>query len=151
MRKGIDYVGVGVGAIIVSGEGKYFLAKRGRRAKNERGKWEFPGGSLEFGETMRGALIREIQEEFGIEIDPFELLPAYDHIIPDENQHWIALAFLSKIKSGEPKILEPAKCEAIGWFSISEIENMDLAISSRYHLKKIPERREKSPLDRREK
>ena len=62
MRRGIDYIGVGVGAIIVDAQGRVFLAKRGLQAKNERGLWEFPGGSVEFGETLRDALVREIRE-----------------------------------------------------------------------------------------
>jgi 8-oxo-dGTP pyrophosphatase MutT (NUDIX family) len=52
MKRGIDYIGVGVGAIIVNRTGELFLAKRGPLAKNERGLWEFPGGSVEFGETL---------------------------------------------------------------------------------------------------
>ena len=37
MKRGIDYIGVGVGALILDGQGRLFLAKRGRDAKNERG------------------------------------------------------------------------------------------------------------------
>lgn len=38
MKKGVDYIGVGVGAIILNDKGEVFLAKRGLKAKNERGK-----------------------------------------------------------------------------------------------------------------
>ncbi len=48
MRKGVDYIGVGVGGVIFNDEGKVFLAKRGAAARNEAGKWEFPGGAVEF-------------------------------------------------------------------------------------------------------
>jgi len=48
MKKGIDYIGVGAGAVIFSREGKVFLAKRGTEAGNESGKWEFPGGGVDF-------------------------------------------------------------------------------------------------------
>ena len=44
MRKGVDYIGVGVGAIIYDRDNRVFLAKRGKEARNETGKWEFPGG-----------------------------------------------------------------------------------------------------------
>ena len=81
MRKGIDYIGVGVGAIIVHTDGSLFLAKRGNNARNERHKWEFPGGSVEFGERLTDALIREIREEYGIEITVERLLDVVDHII----------------------------------------------------------------------
>jgi len=44
MKKGIDYIGVGAGAIIFNKDGALFLAKRGKEARNEKHKWEFPGG-----------------------------------------------------------------------------------------------------------
>ncbi len=121
MRRGIDYIGVGVGAIIVQADGKVFLAKRGPQAKNERGLWEFPGGGVEFGETLRDALKREIHEEYGITIEVGELLDVADHILPDEHQHWVSPSFLCAVLEGEPTIVEPEKCSAIGWFSLDEI------------------------------
>jgi mutator protein MutT len=116
MRRGIDYIGVGVGAIIVNREGKLFLAQRGPQAKNERGLWEFPGGSVEFGERLTEALKREIREEFGVEIEIRDLLNVADHILPDEGQHWVSPSYVCVIQSGEPQIKEPDKCTAIGWF-----------------------------------
>jgi 8-oxo-dGTP diphosphatase len=116
MKRGIDYIGVGVGAIIVDNQGRLFLARRGPAAKNERGLWEFPGGSVEFGETMADALRREIREEFGIEIAVGKLLDVVDHILKEEKQHWISPTFLCTIAAGEPRIMEPEKCAEIGWF-----------------------------------
>jgi len=83
--------------------------------------WEFPGGSVEFGEKLADALQREMFEEFGIKIEVGELLDVVDHILPEEGQHWVSPTFLCKIKSGEPLILEPEKCSAIGWFIINEV------------------------------
>jgi len=48
--KGVDYIGVGIGAVLINKEGKIFLSKRGKKARNERGKWEMPGGGLKFDE-----------------------------------------------------------------------------------------------------
>jgi mutator protein MutT len=116
MRRGIDYIGVGVGAVIVNREGQLFLAQRGPQAKNERGLWEFPGGSVEFGERLTDALKREIREEYGVEIEVRDLLNVADHILPDEGQHWVSPSYVCAIASGEPQIKEPGKCTAIGWF-----------------------------------
>lgn len=117
MRRGIDYIGVGVGAVIVDDDGRLFLAKRGPKAKNERGLWEFPGGGVEFGETLRDALAREIREEYGIDIEVGALLTVTDHILPDEGQHWVSPSYLCRVVAGTPTILEPDKCSAIGWFA----------------------------------
>ncbi len=116
MKRGVDYIGVGVGALIVDEQGRLFLTQRGPQAQNERGLWEFPGGSVEFGETLAEALRREIHEEFGIWIVVGELLDVVDHLLPEEGQHWVSPTFLCTLLAGEPMIQEPAKCSAIGWF-----------------------------------
>jgi len=117
MQKGVDYIGVSAGAMIVNDNGEIFLAQRGPKAKNERGCWENPGGGVEFGETLDNAVKREIMEEYGAEIEIIKQFPAEDHLIPAEKQHWVATTFIAKFKKGsEPKIMEPEKCSAIGWF-----------------------------------
>lgn len=117
MKRGVDYIGVGVGAVILNEHGELFFAQRGPKASNERGLWEFPGGSVEFGETLAAALKREIYEEYGIEISVGELLDVIDHILPEEKQHWVSPTFICHIAAGVPVIREPDKCTAIGWFA----------------------------------
>jgi 8-oxo-dGTP diphosphatase len=56
-----------VAAIIVDSEGRY-LACRRAPDKVSGGKWEFPGGKLDHGETEPEALLREIREELAIEV-----------------------------------------------------------------------------------
>lgn len=51
--------------------------------RNDRGEWELPGGRMELGETTRQTLVRELQEETGLEVtvgplllaEPFEVAP----------------------------------------------------------------------------
>jgi 8-oxo-dGTP diphosphatase len=130
MRKGLDYIGVGVGAVIRDTPGRVFLAKRGREVRNESGKWEFPGGAVEFNETLASALVREVREEYGIDISVIELLDVVDHIIPDEKQHWVSPTFLCEITNGTPAIREPHKCDAIGWFALDRLPESELTIAS---------------------
>lgn len=134
MKRGIDYIGVGVGAAIIDKQGRILIAKRGKKAKNERGKWEIPGGSVEFGETFENAIRREIKEELGIEIKIIELLGIFDHIIPEENQHWVSPTFICKIVKGKPKILEPEKCDEIGWFNLKEVKKIPLSIITKHDI-----------------
>ena len=56
-----------VAAIIQDEQGNYLCAKRGDW-KAAGGKWEFPGGKPEPGEALEVAIVREINEELGVEI-----------------------------------------------------------------------------------
>jgi len=135
MKKGVDYIGVGVGAIIVNEDGKLFLSKRGKEVRNESGKWEFPGGGVEYGHTLKDTLKREMKEEYGIDINIGELLDVCDHIIPDEHQHWVSPSYVCTIVKGEPEILEPHKCDEIAWFSPKEIKKLPLSIVTQFNFK----------------
>lgn len=124
---GTDYIGVGVGALIFNDQGKLLLCKRGKKARNEQGKWEIPGGALEFGESLSDGLVREIKEELDIVIEVGELLQVFDHILELEGQHWVSPTFICSIRSGKPKIMEPEKCEEFGWFTLAEAEELPLS------------------------
>ncbi len=142
MKPGIDYIGVSVGAIIFNDEGKILLCKRSQNAKNERGCWEAPGGAVEFGETLEHAIVREIKEELGVELKLLKQMPAANHIIPAEHQHWIPSAFISRIKDGKkPKIMEPDKCDEIGWFPLDNLPSLLSIITKidvdRYKMNKV--------------
>ena len=100
MRKGTDYIGVGVGAMIFDDRGRLLLMKRGQGAKNERGCWEVPGGGVELGEMRAAAIVREVKEELGVDIEVVSELHTIDHMIPGEGQHWIATPFIVRIKDG---------------------------------------------------
>jgi 8-oxo-dGTP diphosphatase len=134
MRAGLDYIGVGVGAIVFNEKGEVFLSQRGNLAKNERGTWEFPGGKLEFGEKLADALVREFLEEYGMLIEVGELLSVDDHILPEEGQHWVSPTFLAKHLSGIPEIKELGKCSAIGWFRLDALPS-PLSVITQYNVR----------------
>jgi mutator protein MutT len=131
MRPGIDYIGVGVGAMAFNDKGEVFMSQRGPKANNERGCWEFPGGRVEFGETLADAIRREFREEYGVEIELVELLSVDDHMLPDEGQHWVSPTYIARHISGEPCILEPEKCTGIGWYKLDAMPTPMSVISQR--------------------
>lgn len=134
MKKGKDYIGVGVGAAIINKDRKVFITQRGPKAKNERGKWEIPGGGVDFGETFKQAAIREVQEECDCTIEIVDLLGICDHIIADEGEHWVSPTFICKLVKGQPRIVEPEKCSAAGWFTLAEAEKLDLSIVTKFDI-----------------
>ncbi|KKQ93649.1 MAG: MutT/NUDIX family protein [candidate division CPR2 bacterium GW2011_GWC1_39_9] len=122
MKKGVDYTGVGVCTVIVNNNGEIFLGKRGRDSRNQIGFWSIPGGGVRFGEKLAEAITREVKEEHDISIELLEQLPAIDHLILSEKQHWVTTPFVAKIKNGQtPKIMEQNKCDEIGWFTLNNL------------------------------
>ena len=119
MKPGKDYIGVGCGAFILNEDGKVLLQKRNKEP--EKGYWSIPGGKLEWMETFEEAVKREIKEECDIDIKIEKLLGICDHIVKNENQHWVSPSFLCKITNGEPKIMEPTKHTDMKWFSLNEL------------------------------
>lgn len=122
MKIGVDYIGVSVGALVFNKRGEVFLNKRSQNARNEKGSWEAPGGAVHFGEKRVDALKREIKEEFGIDIKIVRVLQTEDEILPREKQHWVATTYITKIKGEQqPRIMEPHKSDAIGWFPLNDL------------------------------
>ena len=122
MKPGIDYIGISVGALILNKKGEIFLTKRGAKATNERGTWEIPGGKVQFGETLQAAVKREMKEEYGVDLLLEYQFPAQDHLIPKEQQHWVPTCFLCTIAGNKnPRIMEPDKCDEIGWFALANL------------------------------
>ena len=140
MKKGVDFIGIGAGAIIFNSEGKVFIAQRGPRARNEAGKWDFPGGSVEFGEKCVDAVVREIKEEFEMDIKILEFLEVVDHIIPKEKQHWVSPSYVAKYIKGKPKNMEPRKCLGFKWVYIKDINPDELSLASRSNYNKFIEK-----------
>ena len=58
---------IGVGAVVFGASGEILLIKRGKPP--HYGRWMVPGGTLEWGETLEEAVLREVREETGIDIE----------------------------------------------------------------------------------
>ncbi|MBB6172133.1 ADP-ribose pyrophosphatase YjhB (NUDIX family) [Nocardiopsis mwathae] len=56
-------------------------------------RWSLPGGRVEEGETLGGALVREMREETGIDVEVGRLLYVCDHIVPEKGLHVIHMTF----------------------------------------------------------
>ncbi len=131
-RAGHQFVGVGVGAIIFNAQGNVFLAKRGQDASNEQGLWAWPGGEVEFGETLTTAIRRELLEEFDMVIEPICQIAAFDHLLDGGQEHWVSVAFIARHISGVPYIKEPGKCSDFGWFSLDALPATLTALSEEH-------------------
>jgi 8-oxo-dGTP diphosphatase len=71
---------VGVGAVILL-DGRVVLVRRARPPME--GQWTLPGGTVELGETLEAALVREMREETGLDVEVGPLLEVFDRIERD--------------------------------------------------------------------
>ena len=109
-----------VGALIMNKNGKFLIIRSP--------KWKtlaIPGGHVEFGERVEDALIREIKEEVGLEIENPQFLQVVE-IIKDENfngdEHFIGLEYLVKTEQLEDAIkMDNEEITEYFWLSAEEI------------------------------
>jgi len=123
MKPGINYVGVGVGVLIIQ-NGNVLLHKRKNVCGG--GTWALPGGHLEVNETFEACAIRETKEEIGVDINPLKVISLSNDVA--YGLHYITVGVLADIVSGKPKIMEPEKCEEIKWLDLNKLpENLFVA------------------------
>lgn len=70
-----------VTAAVIEREGRYLIARRAP-GQSHAGRWEFPGGKIEPGETAEECLERELAEEFGVRVRAGRFLVASRHTYP---------------------------------------------------------------------
>ena len=106
---------------VIEHDGRVLVAQR-NPGDPLSGKWEFPGGKIEPGETPERCLVREIREELGIEVRVEQFLClsrfGYDHVTVE------LLAYRCAWVSGE---VRANAHQAILWATAAEIAGLDLA------------------------
>jgi 8-oxo-dGTP diphosphatase len=116
-------------AVVIHGD-RTLLVRRANPP--DAGLWGFPGGKIEFGETVREAAIRELLEETGVHAEAQDVITTLDILVPEPSgavrQHYILIAVRCRWTSGEPVAADDA-LEA-GWFQINDLEHDRLAMSA---------------------
>ena len=110
-RKARPYVGV---AVIVLREGQVLLGKR--KNAHGAGTWQFPGGHLEYGESIEACARRELREETGLLIDKLRRGPFTNDFFAEERKHYVTLFVIAEQTRGDPQLREPDRCECWDWF-----------------------------------
>ena len=107
-----------VSAAVIHRDGKIFATKRGYG--EYKGKWEFPGGKREEGESGEEALYREIREELDSKVKIERLICTTDYDYP--TFHLTMDVYLSTLIEGKLTLLEH---EDAKWVSLDSIDNLD--------------------------
>lgn len=117
-------------SVVVKGESVLLVQ---RSQSPDKGRWGFPGGKIEPGETVPEAAVRELREETGLNAAAERVLTAIDVFDHDAEaalkRHFVLIAVLCR----EPSGTLAAASDALDarWFRLDEIENPALATSAR--------------------
>jgi 8-oxo-dGTP diphosphatase len=110
-----------VTAAIIENEGKFLITQRLKNKHNGL-RWEFPGGTLEFGEDPKKCLQREIFEELGIKIEVLNFFE-YSSFVYEDKKHIILLGFHCKFISGN---IVKKEIEDYAWVLPSKMKDYDI-------------------------
>ena len=102
-------------------DGKLLVAQR-PAGKHMAGRWEFPGGKIERGETPEAALERELLEELGVKTRTGRIYHAIYHSYPEKDI--LLLFYRSTLLEGEPRPIEEAD---IRWIEEEQLRAFDWA------------------------
>ena len=111
-------------AAAIARDGRYLVARRTRPA-DVAGRWEFPGGKVEPGETDAQALAREIREELGVDIEVVRRIPGEWTLHDDLVLH----LYVARLITGEPQPLDHH--DQLRWVTTAQFDEIDWLESDR--------------------
>jgi len=85
------------------------------------GEYSFPAGHLKGDETLIQTMIREAKEEIGVELNPDELKLVHVMHRKEPGEERVNFFFTAEKWKGEPKIMEPHRCDDLRWFDINNL------------------------------
>lgn len=112
--------------MVLTRNDEVLLTQRAADAKWGANLWHLPGGMVEEGESTADAAVRETREEIDVDVSPddmmFQAAVTYDQANGDKHD---LIYFSTSTWSGEPRIAEPDKCQAMQWRKLSDLpENL---------------------------
>lgn len=109
-----------VSAAVVIRERRVLLSQR-KGGTHLEGAWEFPGGKVEPGEDPKAALVRELQEELGVDADVGDVVCVTFHRYEDADKAVLLLFYEATLRPSSP---EPAAIDvaAVTWADASFLD-----------------------------
>jgi 8-oxo-dGTP diphosphatase len=114
---------VGVGTVVFNAQGEIVLIKRGKDP--HYGRWMIPGGSLEWGETLEQAAVREVREETGLDIEIETFVDFFQAISPEApGYHFLIMDYAARAIAGS--IAAGSDALEARWVAVDSLVAYDL-------------------------
>lgn len=110
-----------VAGALVDSDNRVLLSQR--MDGEYRGRWNFPGGKVERGETPEAALVRELKEELDVVIQARDLIPLTFISYPYPRHHMLLPLYICRKWRGTPNGIEG---DPLQWATAAELETIDL-------------------------
>ncbi len=105
---------------------RVLLVRRG--AEPLKGEWSIPGGMLELGEELPAAVVRELREETGLDVEPLDVIAVFDRIERDGRSkpkyHYVIVDYVCRKLGG--RLAPSSDVEDARWVEFRQLR--------RYHL-----------------
>jgi mutator protein MutT len=133
---------VGVGAVILEDD-RVLLVKRAHEPL--RGQWSLPGGAVDLGEPLVAAVVREVREETGLDVEVGPLVDVIDRITPDGDRvayHFVVVDYLCRVIGGELACASDA--DAAEWVAIAALDRFGVTPTAAAVIRKAQDLRGRS-------
>jgi len=99
--------------------------------KHKSGKFSFPGGRMEWGESILGALYRELKEEinYSLKKEP-KLFSVFNYISKDKKRHTVFIDYIYPLNK-KPKLSSPEKLEIL-WLTKKELISKNITKDKKF-------------------
>lgn len=123
-------------AAVIEQDGKYLITQRPEDGRHNGGRWEFPGGKVDFGESPRIGLEREIFEELGLKVSAKDIFEVSSNVYKDANRHVVLMACICYIKEGT---IVKKDIQDFKWVTPKEMDDFDITEADIPFVKKLQE------------
>ena len=114
-----------MGALIFEA-GRILLVERGHEPL--KGYWSLPGGCVETGELLQDAVLREVREETGLEVETVALLEVFERIMADDDgkpeYHYVLMDYVCRPVGGTLCAADDAS--RVAWFGPEEMSELTI-------------------------
>lgn len=112
--------------IVVTGfiffSGEVLVVKRSSHKKFMPDKWELPGGKVDWGEDIKIALKRELQEETSLEVQVYESFRVFGYVNEETDVHTVEIVYFTRLK-GNPEDVELSdEHQEYKWISAEDVD-----------------------------